>query len=151
LNEIPFEERRVIDELVKLRQTRYEPRDLLTHLDRLSGSWGSGVCASFFRQVYEDLRTDRRSKYAAFSSLEFKRFLEVEYSQHAQRHAEHQAQAKKKAEAEQKAGAERRAKEKAEAERQAQARVKKREEDERRARANFDALGKEMAKATTRA
>ena len=135
LDKIPFEERRVIDELVGLWQTRYEPRDLVTHIDRLSGTWGSGIGASFFRQVYEDLRTDKRSKYAAFFASEFKRFLEAEYSQRAQTHAERQAQAQAKANAE----------------RQAQAKAEEREEYERRARADFDALGKEMAKATTRA
>jgi len=72
VDKIPFEERRIIDELIELWQTRYEPRDLVTHIDRLSGTWGSGIGASFFRQMYGDLRTDKRSKYAAFSASEFR-------------------------------------------------------------------------------
>src|SRR5438874_12604267 len=74
LDNIPFEERRVIDELVELWQTCYEPRDLLTHI---AGTWkpGGGRVTWFFAQVHQDLRTDKRSKYAAFSASEFKRFL----------------------------------------------------------------------------
>jgi hypothetical protein len=137
VDKIPFEERRVIDELVGLWQTRYEPRDLVTHIDRLSGTWGSGIGASFFRQVYEDLRTNKRDKYATSSSSEFKRFLEAEYNQQAQVDAERQAQAQAKADAERQL--------------HAQAKAKEREEFKRRARAEFEALGKVMAKVTTRA
>lgn len=123
MDEIPFEERRVIGELVEFWQTHYAPRDLVKHIDRLFDSWGSGIGASFFQQVYEDLRTAKRSDYATFSASQFKRFLEVEYSQPAQTHAERLDRTK----------------------------AKEREEHERRARADFDALGKEMAQATTRA
>jgi len=134
---IPLEEQRVVDELVVFWQTRYESRDLVTHLDRLSGSWGSGIGASFFQKVYEDLRINERGKYTASSASEFKRFLEAEYNQQAKVYAEHQAQAQEKADAERQF--------------QAQAKAKEREEFKRRARADFDALGKKMAKATTRA
>jgi len=155
LNKIPLEERRIIDELVDFWQTRYEPRDLITHLDRLSSSWGSGAGASFFRQVYEDVRSGKRSKYTASSASEFKQFLEIEYSRQVQIHVEHKAQAKAKAEADRqawmKAETEHKVRERAEAERKAQEEAKRREGDERRARADFDALGKQMAKATTRA
>jgi len=157
LDKIPFEEQRIIDELVKLWQTRYEPRDLAMHIDKLPSTLGRHIVRNFFRQVYEDLRTDKRSSYAtfsaslsivrdgrpmttdkcsnyaAFSASEFKRLLETEYSQWVQTHAEHQALAK------------------ADAEGQAQAKAKEREEYVRKARADFDALGKEMAKATSRA
>lgn len=134
--DMPSEARRVIDELVKFWQSSYEPHDLIIHIDRLTSTWGSGIGVTFFRQVYNDLRTGKRSNYAAFSALEFKQFLETEYSHQAQVHAEHQAIALTQA--------------KAEAERLAQAKAEEREESERRARANFDALGKEMEKATTR-
>jgi hypothetical protein len=133
LDKIPLEEQRVIDGLVGLWQTHYEPRNLITHLDRLSGSWGSGIGASFFRQVYEDLRTNKRGKYTASSASEFKRFLEAEYRQLAKPHTERQAQAI----AEYREWYERRA--------------KAHEEYVRMARAEFDALGKQMAKATSRA
>lgn len=155
MDKIPFEERRVIDELAQLWQTHYEPHDLITHIDRLYGTWGSGVGASFFRKVYEELRTDKLSNYAVFSASEFKQFLESEYSQQARAYAKEQAQAQEKAEAERraqaKAEAERRAQAKIEAERQALAEAKERQENERRARAEFEALGKEMERATNRA
>jgi hypothetical protein len=122
LDKIPFEERRVIDELVELWQTCYGPRDLLTHI---AGTWkpGGGRVTWFFAQVHQDLRTDKRSKYAAFSASEFKQFLEDEYRRLDQANPEHQAQVK----------------------------IEEREEYKKRARADFDALGKEMANATTRA
>lgn len=142
LDKIPFEEQRVIDEFVDYWQTRHEPRDLATHIDKLPSIFGQHRVRSFFRQVYEDLRTDKRGEYMAFSASEFKRFLETTYSQQAQTPAERQAQVE--------AEAKRQAQAKANAERQAQAK-KEREEYERWARADFDALGKEMAKATTRA
>jgi hypothetical protein len=133
LDKIPFEERRVISELAEYWQTHYEPRDLVTHIDRLFGSWGSGIGASFFRQVYEDLRTYKRNNYATSSAPEFKRFLEAEYRLRAKPHAERQAQAM------------------AEERERYESRARAHEEYVRRARAEFDALGKEMAKATTRA
>lgn len=145
MNEIPFEERRIIRELVELWQTHHEPRGLATHINRLPTytAWGSGIGTSFFRQVYKDLCNDRRSSYIASSASEFERFLEAEYQQRAQKHAEPQAQAK--------AQAERLAQvEKEQAERLAQAQVEK-EQAQARARAIFDALGKEMEKATTHA
>jgi hypothetical protein len=83
--------------------------------------------------VFEDLCADKRSKYAALSMSEFELFLRAEYRQQAKLHAERQAQAM--------------AKEREEYER----RVLAHEDRVRRARAEFDALGKEMAKATTRA
>lgn len=154
MNNIPLEEGRVIDELVDFWQTRYEPRDLIIHLDRLSSTWGSGVGVSFFRQVYKDIRGDKRSEYAASSASEFKQFLEIEYSRQVQIHTERKAKAQAKSEADRrawmKAETERKAREKAEAEHEAQEEAKRREENERRARADFDALGKQMAKATTR-
>lgn len=134
LNEIPFEERRIIRELVEFWQTRYEPCNLATHIDRLPAytAWGSGIGTSFFQQVYKDLCNDKRSSYIASSASEFERLLDTEYHLRSQKHAEPQAQAKAQAQAQA---------EKVQAERQAQA----------RARANFDALGKEMAKTTIRA
>jgi hypothetical protein len=123
LDKIPFEEQRVIDELVKLWQTHSVPRDLAMHIDKLPSTWGRHIVRNFFRQVYEDLRTDKRSSYAAFSASvsiirdgrpmktdkrsnyaafsasEFKRLLETEYSQWVQIHAEPQAWAKADAEA----------------------------------------------------
>lgn len=155
MNEIPLEEQRVIDELVQFWQSGYEPRDLITHLDRLSSTWGSGVGVGFFRRVYRDICTGNHSTYITSSASEFKRFLEIEYSRQAQIDTELKAQALVKAEAErkarEKAEAERRAREKAEAERQAQEEAKEREELQRRARIDFDILGKEIAKATVRA
>ena len=149
MDKIPFEVQRVIDELVDYWQTRREPRDLAIHIDKLPSAWGHHRVRSFFRQIYEDLRTDQRSKYPTF----FASTLETEYSQRALTHDERQAQARAETERQiqAKAEAERQAKEKAKAEHRAQTRTKKREESERRARADFDALGEEMAKATTRA
>jgi hypothetical protein len=123
LDEIPFEERRVISELVELWQTGYEPGDLSIHIDRLSRSSRNGMDALFFQQVYANLRADKLSEYVASSASEFQRFLEDEYHQQA----------------------------KIWNERQARAEVEEREKSKRRARADFDAFGKEMAKATTRA
>src|ERR1051326_8700277 len=91
----------VIRELVYFYQTLQEPRDLARLINRLPG----GIGASFFRQVNEDLHTD---KFDGISAAEFRQFLVDEYRR------EH-------------------------------------EENERRARADFYALGKEMANATTRA
>src|SRR5207248_2020462 len=71
------------------------------------------------------------NNYATFSAFEFKRLLETEYSQWVQTHANPQTWAKADAEAKEK--------------------EKKREEHVRKARAEFDALGKEMAKTTDRA
>jgi hypothetical protein len=129
---MPFEVRRAIDELVELQQTCYEHSDLHIHIAETFKHGGSSVIW-FFRQVYEDLRTDKRSILAAFSASEFKQFFEAEYRRLDQANTERQAQAK------------------ADAERQAQTEAEKREEYKRRARADFDALGKEMTKATTRA
>jgi len=155
LDKIPFEERRVIDELVQFWQTGYEPHDLVIHIDRICGSWGSGIGTSFFRQVYKELRTGERSKYAAFSAIEFKQFLEAEYSQQARIYAKRLAQAQAEAEAERqaqaKAEAERRVAEAKRRAEEAKRQARAREEYERKARAEFDDLGKEMAKATTRA
>lgn len=154
MDRIPLEEQRVIDELVELWKTRCEPRDLIIHIDRLSGSWGSGICTSFFRQVYKDLRSGKRSKYAISSASGFKEFLEAEYHQEAKAHAERKAQAQVKAEAERKARlkteAEWRAHAKAEAERKALTEAKAVEERQKRARAEFNALGQRMTIATTR-
>lgn len=148
MDRIPFEEQRVIDELIVLYQTGYEPSELVIHMDRLSGSWGSGIGSSFFRQVYEDLRKGKLSRYDTFSKSDFKRFLEAEFSQQAHEHAMRQAQAQAKADAERQAQAQAKLLEREEYERRAKA---EREENERRAKANFDALGHEMANATTRA
>lgn len=123
LEEIPLEERRVIGELVEFWQNHRAPRDLVMHINRLFDTWGSGIGASFFQQVYEDLRDGKRSEYPAFSVSQFKCFLEAEYSQPDQTHAERLARLK----------------------------VKEREEHERMARTDFDALGEQIAKATTRA
>ena len=144
MDNIPYEARYIIDGLVKLCQTCFEPRDLDLFIRR------NGIDASFFQQVYEDLHTDKRGKYTALSASEFKRFLEVEYGQQAKAHAEYRAQYLDTWFNQAKAGAERRAQEKADAERQAQAKAKEREEYKKKARADFDALGKEMANATTR-
>jgi hypothetical protein len=153
----PNEEQLVIDELVGFWQTSSEPRDLTAHI---RGTWKPGCASvtSFFAKVRDDLRTDKHSEYAASSAFEFRQFLEAEYRRLYQPYAERQAEAQAKAEAERqaqmKAAAERQAQWKAAAERQAEAQAKaeaEREENERRARAVFDAIGKEMAKATTRA
>jgi hypothetical protein len=140
MGDVPSEERRVIDELVLFWQSRYEPRELIIHIDRLSSTWGSGIGVDFFRQVYQDLRTNSRGKYTSSSSAsEFKQFLETGYHQQAQVYSERQAIAQAQA--------------KAEAERFAQEKAREREEREareRRARADFDLLRNEMAKATTR-
>jgi hypothetical protein len=94
LDNIPFEDRRVIDKLVEFWHTHNEPGDLAMHIARLSGARESGIGYSFFKQVYADLRTGRHSKYVAFSVSEFKRLLEVEYSRLAKRHADLLAGAK---------------------------------------------------------
>lgn len=133
LDNIPFEEQRVIDELVEFWQNHYAPRDLITHLDRLSGSWGSGIGASFFQKVYEDLRNNQRSKYYASSVFKFKQLLEAEYRQLVNPNAERQAQ------------------EMVEERERYQRRALAHEEYVRKAKADFDALGKKMAKATSRA
>ena len=82
LNRIPLEEQRVIDELVEFWQNRSEPPDLVTHIYKLSGVWGSGIGADFIRQVYKNVRTgDNLHNYA--SASEFKRFLEAVYNKQA--------------------------------------------------------------------
>ena len=129
LDNIPFEVQRIIDELVKLLQTHSEPSDLAMHVDTLPSTGGRHIVRNFFRQVYKDLRTDERSSYASFSASEFKILLETEYSQWVQGHPEHQAWAKE----------------------DTQAKAKERDEYARKVRAEFDALGKQIAKATTRA
>ena len=153
LDNIPFEVQRIIDELVKLLQTHSEPSDLAMHVDTLPSTGGRHIVRNFFRQVYKDLRTDelnsyasfsnslsiirdgrpmttdKRSNYASFSASEFKILLETEYSQWVQGHPEHQAWAKE----------------------DTQAKAKERDEYARKVRAEFDALGKQIAKATTRA
>ena len=137
MGDVPSEERRVIDELVKFWQSRYEPRDLVIHIDRLSSTWGSGIGVSFFRQVYEDLHTGKRGEYAVSSATEFKQFLETEYIHQAKAYAEHEAQIQ--------------AQTKAEAERLAQEKARNREEREKRAKEDFDALGIVMGETTNRA
>ena len=129
LDNIPFEVQRIIDELVKLLQTHSEPSDLAMHVDTLPSTGGRHIVRNFFRQVYKDLRTDELSSYASFSASEFKILLETEYSQWVQGHPEHQAWAKE----------------------DTQAKAKERDEYARKVRAEFDALGKQIAKATTRA
>lgn len=111
MDKIPFKEQRIINELIVFWQTGKKPRDLVIHIDPWNTSSERRIGTSFFWQVYEDLLTDKRSKYAAFSASEFKQFLEIEYRRLDQAN----------------------------------------EEYERRARSDFDALGKEMEKATTRA
>lgn len=132
MDNIPLEEQHVIDELVGLWQTRNEPRDLLTHI-RGTLKPGSYSVTFFFAQVCDDLRTDKHSKYTASSASEFKQFLEAEYRRLDQVNTERQAQAI------------------AEKREEQERRARIREERVRRARADFDALGEEMAKATTRA
>jgi hypothetical protein len=78
LDKIPFETRRVIEDLTELWQTRNEPHDILTHLTDACDS-GSIKVYLFFKKVYEDLRTDKRSKYIVLSASDFKQFLETEY------------------------------------------------------------------------
>jgi len=145
LDTIPLEEQRIIDELVELWQTHDESCDLLAHI-RNTLKTGYSV-TFFFAQVRNDLRTDKHSKYAASSASVFRQFLEDEYRRVYQPYAVCLARAKAFDEAQAKADAERLAKIKAEIERQAQLKA----ENERLARAKFDALGAEMAKATTRA
>ena len=87
MDKVPFEEQRVIDELVEFWQTRYEPCDLVTHIDGVSGTWGGVIDTKFFRQVYEDLCADKHS-YVVSSASEFKQLLEDKY---------HRAQKKDKA------------------------------------------------------
>jgi hypothetical protein len=156
LDNIPFEEQRVIDELVELWQTHDEPRDLLAHIrDTLKTGYS---ITFFFAQVRNDY-----SKYATSSASEFRQFLEDEYRRVAKPYAISLARAKAFDEAQAKAEAERQAEAQAieaEAELQVQAIAEECEEQERRARireerirryrAYFDALGEEMAKTTTR-
>ena len=124
MDEIPFEERRVIHALVIFWQTRNEHPDLVrSYPDLLRLIDRCSMGTSFFWQVYHDLCSDRRSEYTASSASEFQRFLEAEYRQPTRAYADRRAQAK----------------------------AEEREEYEKRARANFVALGKEMVKATTRA
>ena len=80
MNEIPFEVRRVINVLVVFWQMcnnhpdRVGPSRTIDELiDRCS------VGRSFFREIYHDLYSDRRSKYAGFSESEFIQYLEAEY------------------------------------------------------------------------
>ncbi len=141
LDTIPFEEQRIIDELVELWQTHDESCDLLAHI-RNTLKTGYSV-TFFFAQVRNDLRTDKHSKYAASSASEFRQILEDEYRRVYQPYAVSLARAKAFDEAQAKARAERHAQIKAEIER-----IKA--EKEMRVRAEFDAIGKEMAKTTDR-
>jgi len=82
MNEIPFEVRRVINVLVVFWQMcnnhpdRVGPSRTIDELiDRCS------VGRSFSREIYHDLYSDRRSKYAGFSKSDFIRYLEAEYNQ----------------------------------------------------------------------
>jgi hypothetical protein len=133
LDEIPFEERRAIDELVGLWQTRSETRDLLAHI-RVTWKPGAGRVTSFFAQVRQDLLTDKHSKYTASSTFEFRQFLEAEYCRLDQLNTVRQAQAI------------------AEAKRlaEAKAKAKEREENQRWLRAYFDGIDKEMANTNDR-
>ncbi len=124
MDNIPLEAQLVIDKLVEFWRTRLESSDLITHIDRVS--WGNSTAARFFRHVYEDLRADERSYYPVSSAREFKRFLEVEYRLLPEPTAEERKEYERKTREE-------------------------REENARKTRADFDALGKEIAKATSRA
>lgn len=82
MNEIPFEVRRVINVLVLFWQTCNNQPDrvgLSQTIDELIDRCSAG--RSFFRKVYHDLYSDRRSKYAGFSESEFIQYLEAEYNQ----------------------------------------------------------------------
>lgn len=131
MDTITLKEQLIIDELVEFWQTHNEPRDLFAHIcdATLQGFYSLNY---FLLTVRTDLRTDKRSKYAASSAFEFRQFLEVEYRRLYQSCAERLAEAQAKAEAE------RLAQMKAENERQAQI------------RADFDALGELMAKTSDR-
>jgi hypothetical protein len=120
LDEISFEEQRVIDELVKLWQICYEPPDLLKHIRDTSKPGGRKI-TWFFALVRQDLCTGKGSKYTAFSASEFKQFLEDEYRRLNKEREENETRARAE-----------------------------REENERRARADFYALRKKMENATTR-
>jgi hypothetical protein len=81
MNELPFEVRRVINVLVLFwkmcnnQPDRVGPSQPIDELiDRCS------VGRSFFRKMYHDLYSDRRSKYAGFSESEFIQYLETEYN-----------------------------------------------------------------------
>lgn len=121
MDDIPFEEQRVIDELVELWRTGCEPRALLSHI-RSTWKPGEGKVTWFFAQVYQDLLAGKPSKYLAFSASEFKQCLEDEYRRLAQASTSHQAQVK----------------------------AEEHEEYEKRARANFDVLSKKMVNTTNR-
>ena len=82
LGEIPFEEQRVIDELVEFWQNRSQPPDLAAHIYNLSGVWGNDRGADFIRSVYVNVRTGKnRYKYAF--AFEFKQFLVSVYYKQA--------------------------------------------------------------------
>ena len=111
MDNIPVEDQLVIDELVAFWQTHNEPRNLLAHI-RDTLKQGCNSLTFFFATVRDDLRTDKHSKYAASSVLEFRQFLEVECRRLYQPCAERQ-----------------------------QAEDQAKTENERRARVDFDALG----------
>lgn len=131
MDRIPSDVQQVIDELVKFQHTRREPNMLAKHLNWLPQG-GNGVGAKFFREIYDILRTDA-DQLKHYSESEFKQNLKEEYHQLA--------------EAERQAEAERRAWWREEFERL----TKEKDDHKKKARAEFDALGKEMAKATTHA
>lgn len=131
MDKFPFEDQLVIDELVEYWQTGKAPVYLYGHIRDTSKPGGRQICL-FFLKVYKDLYTGKRSQYAALSASEFKQFLEDEYHPLNKQREEWERLARAiREENERKARAEH-------------------EENERKARADFDALGKEMAKATTR-
>ncbi len=149
MDNIPFEDQLVIDELVEFWRTHNEPPDLFDHA-RSTLRQGCNSLTFFFLTVRSDLRTDKRNQYTASSALEFRQFLEVECRRLYQPCAERQkaeAQGKEKEREERK----RRFHDRFNEAWKAMGKEKEREERKRRAREDFDALEIVMAKATTRA
>jgi hypothetical protein len=83
LSEIPFPERRTINILVAYwRLWHSKSPDRVTPTPTVFELIaGCSVGNAFFIQVYRDLRSGSSGKYANYTELDFKKFLEAEYRQ----------------------------------------------------------------------
>ena len=100
MNKIPFEEQRVIDELVDFWQTRKEPSDITTHINDTKHSTGYNTY-SFFKSLYDDLQHGKRKVFTRMSPSEVKISLENKCRQYIRKEQESKALLAKIAESKQ--------------------------------------------------
>lgn len=88
-DDISYEYRKIIDDLVEFQRTRCEPRYLAIRIEKLFSPQGYKVGAIFFRKLLGELHT---SKYEAHSESVFRKGIEKRFNQLLQQHFKQRAE-----------------------------------------------------------